>query len=326
MVDYIYLNGEILVRIERTNDLGPRRFTYHHSDQVGTVAITTDRFGAIKSDEFHSPFGEVEAMDTDQMDRAAFGAHIRDEHTHLSYMQARYYSPVIGRFLSVDPVTFMDKPYPGQFNRYAYTWNHPINANDPDGEFINFIVGAAIGAAIETGSQLIANGGDFSALDAGAIGKSAAIGSLTGGVGGALGKAALTKAAPRVAAKANTAFGSVKASAASGALEGGIGAGIGDVANQLTDGQAGVNLGQTASAVGQGAALGAVSGGASQATQNGALRSQGMVEPTAANLTKSGLKGPFPGSGSGATAGAAAGAAVSTTTGIASERLEEVDR
>jgi len=188
------------------------------------------------------------------------------------------------------------------------------------------VAGFVIGGLIETGSQLIANKGDFSKLDGGAIFKSAAIGSLTGGVGGALGKAALTKAAPQVSAKANTAFGSVKASAASGALEGGIGAGIGDVANQLTDGQAGVNLSQTACIIGQGAALGAISGGARQVGTNASVKAQGLIEPTAANLTKPGLAGPEKGSGATGGAAAAAGAVVATGTGIAAERREEIDR
>lgn len=54
-------------------------------------------------------------------------------------MQARYYDPVIGRFLSVDPVGFLDKGNPGYFNRYAYTMNNPINAIDPDGEWVRFL-------------------------------------------------------------------------------------------------------------------------------------------------------------------------------------------
>jgi len=57
-------------------------------------------------------------------------------------MQARYYDPVIGRFLSVDPVTFMDNGNPAQFNRYSYTFNDPVNAIDPDGNETVFIGGA----------------------------------------------------------------------------------------------------------------------------------------------------------------------------------------
>jgi len=45
-------------------------------------------------------------------------------------MQARYYDPVIGRFLSNDPVGFRDVH---SFNRYAYANNNPYKYTDPDG-------------------------------------------------------------------------------------------------------------------------------------------------------------------------------------------------
>ena len=48
-------------------------------------------------------------------------------------MQARFYDPVIGRFLSIDPVGFTpEEPY--MFNRYAYVGNDPVNFWDPFGE------------------------------------------------------------------------------------------------------------------------------------------------------------------------------------------------
>ena len=47
-------------------------------------------------------------------------------------MQARYYDPVIGRFLSHDPVQFSVEQ-PLMFNRYGYTFNNPLNLVDPDG-------------------------------------------------------------------------------------------------------------------------------------------------------------------------------------------------
>ena len=40
-------------------------------------------------------------------------------------MQQRYYDPVIGRFLSVDPVTAYDNGDMRFFNRYSYAANVP---------------------------------------------------------------------------------------------------------------------------------------------------------------------------------------------------------
>ena len=50
----------------------------------------------------------------------------------LIYMNARYYLPQIGRFVSPDTIV----PEPGNpqsYNRYAYTNNNPINNTDPSG-------------------------------------------------------------------------------------------------------------------------------------------------------------------------------------------------
>jgi RHS repeat-associated protein len=48
------------------------------------------------------------------------------------YMQARFYDPQVGRFLSTDPVHFSDQS-PFTFNRYAYANNNPYRYTDPDG-------------------------------------------------------------------------------------------------------------------------------------------------------------------------------------------------
>ena len=47
-------------------------------------------------------------------------------------MQQRYYDPLAGRFLSVDPVT-TDAKTGSHFNRYVYADNNPYKYTDPDG-------------------------------------------------------------------------------------------------------------------------------------------------------------------------------------------------
>lgn len=61
-----------------------------------------------------------------------YTGHVNDPDTGLVYMQARYYDPGTGRFLSVDPVN----PEAGHlfsFNRYNYANNNPIINIDSDG-------------------------------------------------------------------------------------------------------------------------------------------------------------------------------------------------
>jgi uncharacterized protein RhaS with RHS repeats len=50
-------------------------------------------------------------------------------------MQQRYYDPIAGRFLSVDPVT-TDSGSGGHFNRYVYAENNPYKFKDPDGRAV----------------------------------------------------------------------------------------------------------------------------------------------------------------------------------------------
>ena len=68
-----------------------------------------------------------------------------DGATGLTYMQQRYYDPLLGRFLSVDPVT-ADANTGFNFNRYWYANNNPYKFTDPDGR-LPFLVPVAAGAA-----------------------------------------------------------------------------------------------------------------------------------------------------------------------------------
>jgi len=87
-------------------------------------------------------------------------------------MQARYYDPVIGRFYSNDPVGYSSENPVMSFNRYMYVNNNPYKYTDPNGEFLNFVFGAAAGIAAEvitkklTGQEVSLKG----VLVAGALG------------------------------------------------------------------------------------------------------------------------------------------------------------
>jgi RHS repeat-associated protein len=59
--------------------------------------------------------------------------------TGFVYMQARYYEPATGRFLTADPVPYgMDSLLTGQNNRWTYCASDPVNFSDPSGRWIIF--------------------------------------------------------------------------------------------------------------------------------------------------------------------------------------------
>ncbi|MCF6291783.1 MAG: RHS repeat-associated core domain-containing protein [Robiginitomaculum sp.] len=110
--------------------------TYLHKDHLGSASTGTIgngvNAGNIAWNEQYTPFGEtiLNPAANDNLD--GFTGHIKDKATGLNYMQARYYDPALGRFLSIDPVEFSAER-PGMFNRYTYTYNDPINFTDPTG-------------------------------------------------------------------------------------------------------------------------------------------------------------------------------------------------
>ncbi|MCP3994401.1 MAG: hypothetical protein GY722_04950, partial [bacterium] len=76
-----------------------------------------------------------------------FTGHERDSHLaggadDLDYMHARYYSPYLSRFSSVDPV-LGDPAMPQSWNRYGYALSSPINYIDPTGNAFFAALGVA---------------------------------------------------------------------------------------------------------------------------------------------------------------------------------------
>src|SRR5690606_16281370 len=119
---------------------------YHHVDALGSPVVITDqsRGGLERTD--YEPYGKP--SNRAWRDGPAYTGHVEDAATGLSYMQQRYYDPVVGRFLSVDPVTAYDQPILA-FNPYAYAANNPYKFRDPDGRFFDIIADA--GFIIYTG-------------------------------------------------------------------------------------------------------------------------------------------------------------------------------
>lgn len=140
--DYINAGGQTIARIVNST------VTYLHTDHLGSPVAGSNASGTIQWREKFSPFGITDSNPVANVDQMGFTGHIQDSATGLNYMQARYYDPVIGRFLSTDPVGFVEKNT-ASFNRYLYVNNNPYMYVDPDGEYLHLFV-----KAVQAGHKL----------------------------------------------------------------------------------------------------------------------------------------------------------------------------
>jgi RHS repeat-associated protein len=101
--------------------------------------------GSVLQYIFYDPFGN-KMMNTGVANNNSlhFTGREEDPDTGLYYYRARYYDPMIGRFLTEDPKGFM-----AGVNFYTYAQNNPINANDPSGKIA--ILDNAVGGVINVG-------------------------------------------------------------------------------------------------------------------------------------------------------------------------------
>ena len=190
--EILYLGGDcynapaVLVR----NNQGDWNLWYILRDNLGSITTITDENGYVLSEQRYDAWGNLRDVSTWKifehtedipellLDRGYTG------HEHMLpfgviNMNARLYSPLLGRFLSPDPlVQFGD--YSQNFNRYAYCLNNPFGGVDISGKSIALIIGiAALVGAVGNVTAKAINGqihsfGDFCAA--------AGVGAVAGGL------------------------------------------------------------------------------------------------------------------------------------------------
>jgi RHS repeat-associated protein len=128
--DYIYRGDKLLA--EET----PNGVRHYHLDHLGTPRLVTDanrnRLGFYQ----YFPLGEEASSPVSDGERLKFTGHERDSLSTgtLDYMHARYYKPVVAKFLTVDPGRDVDEQNPQSWNMYAYVRNNPMGSTDPTGK------------------------------------------------------------------------------------------------------------------------------------------------------------------------------------------------
>jgi RHS repeat-associated protein len=120
--------------------LSAERLTYIHTDALGSPIAATDTSGNLLWREKYLPYGE-KTLNQGNSTNLWYTGHFRDIETALIYTGARYYDPMIGRFMGVDSIPFNEENA-HSFNRYAYANNNPYRFRDPNGLWAEEVVGA----------------------------------------------------------------------------------------------------------------------------------------------------------------------------------------
>lgn len=144
-VHTIYAGSQVVGEHLRTTQSGASvsassGMRYFHMDHLGSVAAVTDVSGVVLERMSFDPWGrrrDPQSMGLTLTPKAhattrGFTTHEMLDDLGFVHMNARLYDPMLGRFISPDPV--MARIDSSQaLNRYSYVENNPLSFTDPSG-------------------------------------------------------------------------------------------------------------------------------------------------------------------------------------------------
>ncbi|TDB67509.1 SpvB/TcaC N-terminal domain-containing protein [Arundinibacter roseus] len=224
---------------------------YQLGNRSNSAHLELDGTGAVISYEEYHPYGTTAYQAVSATIRAAakryrYTGMERDEETGLSYHNARYYMPWLGRWLKPDPVGMA-----AGVNFYSYVNNNPVKLIDPNGTdddegwgwgtylAIGAVVAVGVVATIATAGvagPAFAAAGSAIAAGAGASAATAAtVGTVTavvagGAAAGAVGNVAATATSNALFDREDSLGDAAISGAAAGVITAGAGAAIGAAA------------------------------------------------------------------------------------------------
>ena len=113
---------EIYARTDATSS------SYFLTDALNSTVGLADSNGNLSTQYSYDPFGNTQQSSGSSSNAFQYTGRENDG-TGLYYLRARYYSPLLGRFISQDPIGFADG-----INLYAYAANNPMSLIDPFGK------------------------------------------------------------------------------------------------------------------------------------------------------------------------------------------------
>ncbi len=165
-IKYIFAGDQRIAMRDATGAL-----FYYHTDHLGSSSVVTDASGNMVERLAYFPYGQTRINTGTKDVHHKFTGQELDAETGLYFYGARYYDPLLGRFIQPDTIV-PNLRNPQDLNRYSYVSNNPVNYIDPTGhswfskflhnvnkELSNFFernninVSAGVGESVDSGGR-----------------------------------------------------------------------------------------------------------------------------------------------------------------------------
>lgn len=183
---YVYGGHQQLIQEPTPGNVSNDQYLLH-GGSVGNITHAMSRTQAVVNQYDYDAFGSRTTVLGGNSITFGYTGEQYDSETGLLYLRARYYDPMLGRFITVDPyLGRMGEPVTQ--NRYIYVRNNPFLYTDPTGNFGVFGCGVGFFTGLYDASE--AGLGAFDSFVVGGVG--CVFGGLTGVGGKAATKLAVT--------------------------------------------------------------------------------------------------------------------------------------
>lgn len=172
---------------------------FYRKDAQGNISAILDSNGNIVVEYKYDSWGNHAVLDANGADIASathignlnpfhYRGYYYDAETGLYFLKTRYYDPEVGRFITIDDISYIDPETINGLNLYAYCGNNPVMRVDENGNaWWDWLLGAAIVVAAIALTVVTAGlAASVSAAVGGGLLGAIVGGAVAGAVGGAI--------------------------------------------------------------------------------------------------------------------------------------------
>lgn len=117
---------------------------FYRKDAQANIVALLDNTGAVVVKYKYDAWGNCKVLNADRseitdsnqigiLNPFRYRSYYFDTETNLYFLKTRYYDPEIGRFMTIDDISYLDPESINGLNLYAYCLNNPVNCIDPTG-------------------------------------------------------------------------------------------------------------------------------------------------------------------------------------------------